>query len=359
MPGIIALLDSHGTLGGAQRALVDLARGLHARGWTVLALLGAEGPLTAALQRWEVAVTITALTPWSIAGAWQAGTTLARRLRAAGATAVLANDALTAQYGAVAAWRAGIQLLWRIHQAAEVPAAALSERFAADRAHVLVATPAAYEAWGRNFGAYRRVTIVPPGLLAPDHPQVSTSHRIPTVGMLGSWSAAHGQEVLLKAFRLLREGGRRARLRWAGRADTPEAARYRAMVMSGVKASGLSERIIDVGATNDVPGFLASCDLVVIPSLHGSCGRLALEAAALGRPVIASRVEGLAELVKDNVSGLLIPPNDPRALADALELLLASPGLCRELSRQARGRVIRRFTLSPLLDAIERAADSQ
>jgi len=69
---------------------------------------------------------------------------LARRLRALDVTAVLANDTLAAQYGALAARRAGVRLLWRIHQAAEVPAAQWSTRFAADRAQVLVATLAAY-----------------------------------------------------------------------------------------------------------------------------------------------------------------------------------------------------------------------
>jgi glycosyltransferase involved in cell wall biosynthesis len=79
---------------------------------------------------------------------------------------------------------------------------------------------------------------------------------------------------------------------------------------------------------------------------------VALEAAAGGRPVIAAQSAGLQEIIDDGRTGLLAPPHDPRALADALALLLASPALCREMAARARRRAETHFTLARHLDTL-------
>jgi glycosyltransferase involved in cell wall biosynthesis len=104
---------------------------------------------------------------------------------------------------------------------------------------------------------------------------------------------------------------------------------------------------------DDLPAFLASCDIIVIPSLRETTGRLALEAAAIGRPVIAGRVDNLTGILEDGHTGLLVPPNHPQALADALALLLASPALRLQMGRQARVRCEEHFRLDAILTAIE------
>jgi glycosyltransferase involved in cell wall biosynthesis len=175
----------------------------------------------------------------------------------------------------------------------------------------------------------------------------------PLVGMLGHWQPIEGQEVVLKAMRLLRDRGRRMRLRIIGEASTAEEERYRSVVSGMIKAAGLHERVILEAAVGDLSAFIAECDLLVVPPMQPSSGRLVLEAAACSRPVIASRVDGLAEIIEDGHTGLLVPPNDPRALADALELALASPPLRAEMGRQARVRAEERYALESMLDALE------
>ncbi len=109
------------------------------------------------------------------------------------------------------------------------------------------------------------------------------------------------------------------------------------MVLSAIKAAGTRRTREDPSnAWMICRLFLAGCDIVVIPTLRETTGRLALEAAAIGRPVIASRVDGLTGIIEDGHTGLLVPPNQPQALADALALLLASPALCMQMGRQAR-----------------------
>ena len=102
-----------------------------------------------------------------------------------------------------------------------------------------------------------------------------------------------------------------------------------------------------------VPAFYAGCDVVVIPALQDASVRKALEAAALGKPVVATRSAGMSEVIEDGHTGLLVPAHHPRALADALSLLLASPALRKEMGRQALVRVEERFSLTLMLDAFE------
>jgi glycosyltransferase involved in cell wall biosynthesis len=82
-------------------------------------------------------------------------------------------------------------------------------------------------------------------------------------------------------------------------------------------------RVEWVGRVDDVPAFLQGCDGVVIPSLWEPWGNVCLEAKAAGRPVIASRVDGLIEQAEG--FGLLVPPQDPTALAEAMTQLLQFP----------------------------------
>jgi glycosyltransferase involved in cell wall biosynthesis len=124
-------------------------------------------------------------------------------------------------------------------------------------------------------------------------------------------------------------------------------------VLSAVKAAGLNERVNVRETVDDLPAFLASCDIIAVPTLRDTTGRLALEAAAVGRPVIASRLDALTAIIEDGHTGLLTPPNHPQALADALALLLASPALRIQMGRQARVRCEEHLTLAPTVTALE------
>lgn len=89
-----------------------------------------------------------------------------------------------------------------------------------------------------------------------------------------------------------------------------------------------------------LPDFYAAADVVVVPSHHESFGMVALEALACGAPVIASNVGGLASTIEDGHSGLLVPHDDPTALADRLEFLLTAEARRTALSGAARQRAL-------------------
>jgi len=117
---------------------------------------------------------------------------------------------------------------------------------------------------------------------------------------------------------------------------------------------GVAERILPIGFRTDMPDVLAAADFVADLSYEGLgiTGTLR-EAMALGRPVVASAAGGNPELVVDGESGLLVPPRDPSALAEALRRLLLDPALAARLGRGGRERVEAGFSSEIRLDRIE------
>jgi glycosyltransferase involved in cell wall biosynthesis len=101
-----------------------------------------------------------------------------------------------------------------------------------------------------------------------------------------------------------------------------------------------------MGFEADLPGALAALDVVAVPSWNEAFSLVTAEAMAAGRAVVASRAGALEELVSHEETGLLVPPRDPRALADALLRLAADPALAERLGREAR-RSATRFAREP------------
>lgn len=101
----------------------------------------------------------------------------------------------------------------------------------------------------------------------------------------------------------------------------------RRSLRSRVRSRGLADRVHLRGAVppEAVPEFMAACDLLCLPSRREGCPNVVLEALASGRPVVASRVGGVPELVRDDESGVLVAPDDPAALAAGLARALARP----------------------------------
>jgi glycosyltransferase involved in cell wall biosynthesis len=105
---------------------------------------------------------------------------------------------------------------------------------------------------------------------------------------------------------------------------------------------GLTGRVRFLGHREDTACLLAACDALVLPSRAEGLGVAALEAMACARPVVASRVGGLAELVHDGATGLLVPPGDPEALARAIAALGKDAALCQRLGEAGAAEVAER-----------------
>ncbi|MHC5066338.1 MAG: glycosyltransferase family 4 protein [Planctomycetota bacterium] len=118
-----------------------------------------------------------------------------------------------------------------------------------------------------------------------------------------------------------------------------------------IDSLGLQERVKLLGQRSDIPDLLAACDLFVMPSLAEGLGIAALEAMAASRPVIASRVGGLGELVVDEKTGLLVPPGDIPALASALTSLARNPELRERMGSAGPERVAEGFLADQMVES--------
>lgn len=113
----------------------------------------------------------------------------------------------------------------------------------------------------------------------------------------------------------------------------------RPSVERSIVAAGLHDRILLTGVRRDVPFLLAAMDVFVLSSHSEGLPRVVAEAMAIGTPVVASDVGGVGEIVVDTVSGLLVPDEDHRAMADAVEKVLLTPGVADSLVASASSRV--------------------
>ena len=163
---------------------------------------------------------------------------------------------------------------------------------------------------------------------------------------LGALVRRKGYDVLLEAVAALPpELGRRAVVAIAGEG------KERARLERRAAGCGSGTRIRFLGDRADVGDLLAAADLFAMPSRAEGLGVAALEAMGAGRPVVASRVGGLAFSVEDGTSGLLVPPDDPRRLAEALARAIGDPKLRTHLARGAEARARERFGPERMVDA--------
>lgn len=173
----------------------------------------------------------------------------------------------------------------------------------------------------------------PPGQLAPP----PSAQRVAFAGQL---EPRKGLAELIEAACLFLTRRPQASLTVLGEAPRGEEA-YARGLRARAASSELAGRICFEGWVEDAAAKLAAFDVVVVPSLAEPFGTVAAEAAAAGRPVVASAVGGLCEVVIDGETGLLVPPGEPRALADAVGALLDDHDRLRALGARGLERASR------------------
>ena len=115
-------------------------------------------------------------------------------------------------------------------------------------------------------------------------------------------------------------------------------------IRRAITAKGLERTVVLLGRRDDVPAILGATDIFVLPSLHEVTPLAISEAQLLGKPVVASAVGGVPELIEDGRTGLLVPPGDPTALSQALVRVLKDDGLAKRLGRSALQEVAKSRT---------------
>jgi glycosyltransferase involved in cell wall biosynthesis len=167
------------------------------------------------------------------------------------------------------------------------------------------------------------------------------------MGFVGRLTKDKGVRELVESFRILREERTDVRLLLIGDFE------------AGDPVDTATEREIRTGPAVHWPGYVEDprpyyelMDVFVFPTHREGLGRVLLEAAAAGKPVVSTRTTGVVDVVLDGVTGLLVPPHDAHALAGAVRGLLGNRDLARAMGIRARELVQREFDNSIYLDRL-------
>jgi glycosyltransferase involved in cell wall biosynthesis len=198
-----------------------------------------------------------------------------------------------------------------------------------------------------------RITVVHDGVnighidkteLVDAHAAFWLPHGAPIVGNVAALVAHKGQKHLVAAAaRVVREVPD-ARFLICGDGELREP------LEKQIKSLALERHVMLTGFRPDALGLMKSFDLFVMSSVTEGLGSAALEAMACHRAVVATRAGGLPEAVADNETGLLVPPHDEAALAQAIVALLRDPDRRRAMGEAGRTRVVREFSVEKMVN---------
>lgn len=345
---------------GSDRQLVETVIGAIEAGWRVQVVLPADGPLRVLLQEAGAVVAVTPfpvlrkalLRPARLLGLVGSTLTatirLARGLRRGRPDVVLVNT-ITIPVWLLAARLARTPVVCHVHEAEEDQHRVLRTGLAAPlllARRVIANSAAARRALTTTVPRLgSRIDVIHNGVAGPSDP-AAARHEAGApwrLAMVGRLSPRKGTDVALDALGLLSSQGLDVRLALCG---TPFEGYewYERELRERAGRADLEGRVDFLGYVDPTWPVLAASDVVVVPSRAEPFGNTAVEAMLARRPLVASRVQGLAEVVSHERTGLLVEPDDPVALADAVARLLGDDGLRAELAEAGLLEARSRFT---------------
>lgn len=180
--------------------------------------------------------------------------------------------------------------------------------------------------------------------------QLGIPHDATVISAIGSLIRRKGQDVLLRAFSLL---GPARNIHLMIASDGPERTNLERLAAE----LGLQARVRFLGYYNDLAGVYGASDIVALASRSDAFGLVLAEAGYFNLPVVATSVGGIPEVVENEVTGLLVPPDDPAALAAALARLVDDRGYRERLGRAGKMRVEALFSVEQMVENFQQAYD--
>lgn len=176
-------------------------------------------------------------------------------------------------------------------------------------------------------------------------PQLITESRMAgekVIGMVARLDLQKGFEYLLTAIRELCHSFHGLTVVITG--EGPD----RKAIEQMIEKYGLQNNVMLAGQESDMPAVYAAMDIFVLPSLNEGLPMTVLEAMAAAKPIVATRVGGVPNVIRDGETGLLVNPKDAAGLKDAIARLLTDSDLCRRMGTQAQEWVSRQYTSSAM-----------
>jgi glycosyltransferase involved in cell wall biosynthesis len=235
----------------------------------------------------------------------------------------------------------------------------LLERLAAKFSDRLITVSTPLKDWGLRLeiGREKQYCVIPDGIdielftvktdLAKTKSELGIRPDSLIVGLVAKLWDGKGHHTLIKAMPKIIEELPQVKFIFAGDG-------YLRQDLENLVASlCLKDYTIFTGFRKDIPELTAIFDVAVLPSFFEGLGRSLLEAMVLGKPVVATDVGGIPEVVKHNKNGFLVSPGDSVALAEAIIKLLKDKELCQKMGEEGRRQINERFSAKKMVDDIE------
>jgi glycosyltransferase involved in cell wall biosynthesis len=196
------------------------------------------------------------------------------------------------------------------------------------------------------------IRVIPPGInlerfQAREEPAGRINDRLPVIGTVGRLDPLKGFHYFISAARKVIDRKWEALFVIVGEGEEERHLRQQ------VKEMEIEKYVTFAPPMPDIVDLYRGFDIVVVPTLRGGVGLAALEAMAMAKPVVASKVGEILHVVADKRTGFLVPEGDSDQLADRIIKLLEDPELAAELGRAARRRVEEMYSLPPMVGATE------
>ncbi|MFE1308914.1 glycosyltransferase family 4 protein [Streptomyces sp. NPDC058755] len=357
---------------GSDRVFLDAIRSLRGSGAAVEVILPGHGRLAEHLRADSVPVRTadfpilrrSLLAPRPLAAlaaqAWSTVRGLAASIRSMAPDVVYVNT-ITLPHWLAAGRKARVGVICHVHELDQLPgplaSVLLSPLLLADR---LIVNSQATQRYVRSRlpGVGSRASLVYNGFdmaaTLPPPPSFGRRRRLLLVGRL---SPRKGQDVAIEALSLLVQRGHDVVLELVG--DTFDGYQwYEAGLRRQAASLGLADRVEFTGYRTDTSSAYAKADVILVPSTLESFGNVAVEGLAAGRPVLATAVGGLPEIVEDGVNGILFPPGDAAALAAGVGHLLSDPAKAAVMGAHGARAVRARFGKDRFAQGISAAVAS-
>jgi len=172
-----------------------------------------------------------------------------------------------------------------------------------------------------------------------------------TVGFVGRIAYSKGLDILVDAMTTVSKAVADVRFDFVGNVPRVEAG-YSAHLKAQIREKQLGSVVRFLPYQNDLKALIRSWQLLVLPSRREAMGRVLIEAGALGIPVVATSVGGIPEVVQEGVTGLLVPPNNPQKLGEAIVKLLMHPDLALRMGQNARALTRQIFSSKAMIESV-------
>lgn len=356
MPPSILAVSNHGEIvGGGEISLLGFLERLDRSRWHPVVVVPAEGAVASRCRHLEISVHVIPLPGLRRPGPSivRAASAMFRLVRGTDARLLHANGSRAMLYAGLAARLARRPAVWHVRVADAEP---VLDRILCSLSRAVVVNSRAVArrfAWAPTDKVHCIHNGVDLARFSPRQPSeglrtsLGIPERAPVVGSVGRFVPYKGYDFLLEAAHAVEAVLPGVHWLLVGDGDG------RAELEAQCGRLGLGRRVHFTGWRDDVADLLALCTVFALPSLGEHFGRVLIEAMAMEKAVVATGAGGVPEIVVDGESGLLVPPGDPRALADALLALLGDPARAARLAHAARQRAETHFGIARHVTAVE------